>query len=154
MLYAVTYAYIRPEARPSPGVQAFTLVFYAVALAGLALNTRRDPDPSAAAVGPEERRTVGRMFGATLLLGVTVSFLDRRLVFLPVLVIFWTWVALSVAFVVVALADGVRQRAGTAPDGEVDSRRRARASPQPRARRVVDGGRCFRAIARACCSPR
>lgn len=67
LLYGLTYVYLRPEGRPSVGIQLFTLVFYAVAIVGLRLDGRRPLSPEAAgSVQRAELRRVLALFAAVI----------------------------------------------------------------------------------------
>ncbi len=94
LLYGLSYFAIRPGDLPSPAVQLFTFVFYALALAGLWLHRRRTAlGVEAAPVEKREPARVVRLFVFLLALGFVVSItgINPALgVFLALNFVLWT----------------------------------------------------------------
>lgn len=112
LLYALGYFGVRWEALPSAGLQAFTFVFYAVAIAGLALHRRRGPN-EAAEVGPDEAGRVVRVFGLILGVGLVLSPLGQGPALYAIvgpLLLLWT--PLGFILTAFALLRGAREAAG------------------------------------------
>jgi hypothetical protein len=74
LLYGVGYVALRPEGRPSIGVQMFTFVFYGLAIGGLWLHRRREPLLPGAMVPVEKRelRLLTGLFAVLLALGLAL----------------------------------------------------------------------------------
>jgi hypothetical protein len=111
LLYGVGYVALRPEARPSIGVQLFTFVFYGLAIAGLWLHRKREPQPDASA-SPEKRelRLVTFLFSVLLALGLALSVLGRSPVLYPPIALnFIIWTILGFVLTALSLAKGIRE---------------------------------------------
>ncbi len=115
-LYVVAYFVIKPEGLPSIPVQLFTLVFYALAIAGLWMHRRREPlltSSPVVAVDPREPRLVQAMLGLVLGLGFMLSwFRDRPGLFMPVVLNFVIWTLLGFLLSAIAIYTGVREFRG------------------------------------------
>jgi hypothetical protein len=119
LLYGVGYVALRPEGRPSIGVQLFTFVFYALAIAGLWLHRKREPLPDASAP-PEERelRLVTGLFSVLLALGLALSVLGRSpVIYPPIALNFIIWTLLGFVLTALSLAKGVREWSGNTEAG-------------------------------------
>jgi hypothetical protein len=114
LLYGVTYVYLRPDGRPSVFVQLFTLVFYAIALLGIALHRRREPLPlGATVVEDRELRRVKLLFGLMLVSALVFSVPPlNAIVIVPIVLNFIIWSALGVMLTWVAFQDGLWERLG------------------------------------------
>jgi hypothetical protein len=110
VLYGASYRVIRHDALPTAAVQWATLAFYAAAIGGLALFRRRVPGAPVAVDRRAEWRTVRTTFALIVALAGAFSLVPRALLLVPVLAIFWAWVAVSVALVAAALRGGLRDR--------------------------------------------
>jgi hypothetical protein len=112
LLYGVTYFGIRPEGRPSVGVQLFTFAFYALAIVGLWLHRRREPLAEfSMPVEKRELQLVRVVFGAVLALGLVLSALRGSPAFYPVIALnFVIWTCLGFVLTALAVAKGVRER--------------------------------------------
>jgi hypothetical protein len=112
LLYGVTYVYLRPEGRPSVLVQLFTLVFYAIALVGIALHRRREPlSFSAAVVEDRELRLVKLLFGLMLVAALVFSVPPLNvIVIVPIVLNFFIWSFLGAMLTWVAFHDGGWER--------------------------------------------
>jgi hypothetical protein len=115
LLYGVSYIAIRPEGLPSIGVQLFTFVFYALAIAGLRMHRKREPLGIAETLFEKwELRLVVWLFVGLLALAFVLSILGLN----PVLVLFIAlnfivWTLLGFGFAALALAKGVREYRST-----------------------------------------
>ena len=111
LLYGISYFAIRSADLPSPAVQLFTFVFYALAIAGLWFQRRREPlGVEEAPVEKRESVLVIRLFIILLALGFAVSVfgLNPALeLFIALNFILWTLSGFVLA--VVALAKGVQE---------------------------------------------
>jgi hypothetical protein len=111
LLYGVAYFAIRPEGRPSVGVQLFTFVFYGLAIAGLWLHRKREPLPEAGT--PFEKGELHRLtvlFAVLLALGLALSLLGRTpALYLPIAVNFVIWTLLGFVLTALSLGKGVRE---------------------------------------------
>jgi hypothetical protein len=117
LLYGVAYVALRPEGRPSVGVQLFTFVFYGLAVAGLWLHRRREPllPDAAAPVEKRELRLLRLLFAVVLALGLALSpFKQSALLYPPLVLNFATWSLLGFLLTALALAKGVREFSGSA----------------------------------------
>lgn len=112
LLYEVTYLYLRPEGRPSVWVQLFTLVFYAIALVGIALHRRREPLPLIAVVVEDrELRLVKLLFGLMLVSALVLSVPPLNvIVIVPIVLNFIIWSCLGAMLFWVAFHDGGWER--------------------------------------------
>jgi hypothetical protein len=121
LLYGVSYFVIKPEGLPSMRVQLFTLVFYALAIAGLWLHRRREPlltSSPVVAVEPREPRLIMTLFALVLGLGFLFSwFRDRPGLFMPVVVNFVIWTLLGFLLSAIAFSSGVREFRGRMASG-------------------------------------
>jgi hypothetical protein len=114
LLYGVAYFVLHPEARPSVGVQLFTLVFYGLAIAGLWLHRKREPLPDARAL-PEKRelRLVTVLFFVLLALALVLSPFGRQPAFyVPIALNFIIWTLLGFVLTALSLAKGIREWSG------------------------------------------
>ena len=119
LLYGVGYVALRPEAQPSIGVQLFTFVFYGLAIAGLWLHRKREPQPDAIAP-PEKRelRLVTILFSVVLVLGLALSVLGRSPVLYPPIALnFIIWTLGGFVLTALSLAKGIREWSGHAQAG-------------------------------------
>ena len=117
LLYAVGYVALRPEGRPSIGVQLFTFVFYGLAIAGLWLHRKREPLPpeAGAPVAKRELRLLRILFAVVLGLGLALSPLRKNALLYPPLVLnFVTWSLLGFLLTALSLAKGIRESFGNA----------------------------------------
>ncbi len=109
LLYGISYFAIRPADLPPPAVQLFTFVFYALAIAGLWLQRRRELlGAEEALVEKRESVLVIRLFAILLALGFAVSIFGLN----PVLELFIAlnfilWTLSGLLFAALALAKGV-----------------------------------------------
>lgn len=110
-LYAATYHGIHPEALPSAGIQLFTFVFYALAIAGLWLHHRREVVSSPEVVSKDRPlRRITVLFAVMLALGLLISaMLPLPILYLPVVASFYLWPFLGFALTALALARGMRE---------------------------------------------
>jgi hypothetical protein len=117
LLYGVSYFAIRPERLPSTGVQLFTFVFYALAVAGLRLHRRREPlGADRAPMEKRELRLAGGLFLIVLVIAFAISILGLNPVlqlFLAVNFIGWTLSGFGLA--VLSLAKGAAEWRSAAP---------------------------------------
>ena len=113
LLYGVAYFKLRPEGLPSVGVQLFTFVFYALAIAGLWLHRKRESlTGTIAPVEKRELQLVKVVFGAVLGLGLALSVVRGSPAFYPILALnFVIWTCLGFGLTALALAKGVSERA-------------------------------------------
>ncbi len=111
-LYGFTYFFLRPEGLPSAAVQLLTLVFYAVAIAGLWLHRRREPlDNHAAQVEKRELMLVKILFALLLALSLALSPWSRNPILFGIIVPnFVIWTVLGFVLPVASLVSGVRER--------------------------------------------
>ncbi|MCU0981245.1 MAG: hypothetical protein MUF25_19005 [Pirellulaceae bacterium] len=111
-LYGVTYFLLRPEGLPSASVQLLTLVFYAVAVAGLWLHRRRQPlDDNAAQVQTRELTRVRMFFAVLVALALGLSALSKHpLLLVTIVPNFFVWAGLGVLLTTVALVVGAREK--------------------------------------------
>ena len=117
LLYGVGYVALRPEARPSVGVQLFTFVFYGLAIGGLWLHRRREPllPEAGAPVAKRELRLLRILFAVVLGLGLALSPLRKNALLYPPLVLnFVTWSLLGFLLTALSLAKGIRESFGNA----------------------------------------
>jgi hypothetical protein len=117
LLYGVGYVALRPGARPSVGVQLFTFVFYALAIAGLWMHRRREPllPGAVASVEKRELRLLRVLFAVVLALGLALSpFRQNALLYPPLVLNFVTWSLLGFLLTALALKKGVREFCGSA----------------------------------------
>ena len=97
---------LRPDGLPSVGVQLFTFVFYALAIAGLWFHRRREP-LTEAPVGPQELRHVTRLFALLLVLALGLSWFRRSpVLFPPIALNFAIWTFLGFLLTALSLAKG------------------------------------------------
>ena len=111
LLYGVAYVALRPEGRPSIGVQLFTFVFYGLAITSLWLHRKREPLPDASAP-PERRelRLVTLLFSVLLALGLALSVLGRSpIIYPPIALNFIIWTLLGFVLTALSLAKGFRE---------------------------------------------
>ena len=117
LLYGVAYVALRPEGRPSIGVQLFTFVFYGLAIAGLWLHRKREPLPPGTGA-PVEKRELGLLrvlFAVVLALGLVLSALGQNALFYPPLALnFIIWTLMGFLLTALSLAKGVREFSGHA----------------------------------------
>lgn len=105
-LYGVGYFVLRPDGLPSVGVQLFTFVFYALAIAGLWLHLRREP-LTEAPVEQRELRLVTRLFAVLLVLALGLSLVRRSPVLYPPIALnFVIWTVLGFVLTALSLAKG------------------------------------------------
>ncbi len=111
-LYGLTYFFLRPEGLPSPAVQLFTFVFYALAIAGLCMCRRRELlDGNAVPVENRELRLVAILFAVLLVLALALSPLSRNPILLAIIVPnFVIWAILGGLLPVASLVNSVRER--------------------------------------------
>jgi hypothetical protein len=112
LLYGVAYFALRPEGRPSVGVQLFTFVFYALAIIGLWMHRRREPllPRAVAPVEKRELRLLRVLFAVVLALGLALSpFRQNALLYPPLVLNFITWSLLGFFLTALSLAQGVRE---------------------------------------------
>ena len=117
LLYGVAYVALRPEARPSVGVQLFTFVFYGLAIAGLWMHRKREPLPPEAGTPVEKRelRLLRGLFAVVLGLGLVLSpFRQSALLYPPLVLNFVTWSLLGFLLTALSLAKGVREFSSSA----------------------------------------
>ena len=116
LLYGVAYIGVRPQSRPSVGVQLLTIVFYGMAIAGLWLHRRRAPllPEAVAPVEKRELRLLRILFAVVLGLGLALSPLRQSALLYPLVLNFVTWGLLGFLLTALALAKGVREFFGTA----------------------------------------
>jgi hypothetical protein len=117
LLYGVGYVALRPEGRPSVGVQLFTFVFYGLAIAGLWLHRKREPllPGAGAPVEKRELRLVTGLFAVLLALGLALSALGRNALFFPPLALnFIIWTLMGFLLTALSLAKGIRESSGNA----------------------------------------
>ncbi|MGA2257353.1 MAG: hypothetical protein ABSG53_22070 [Thermoguttaceae bacterium] len=111
LLYGVMYIALRPEGRPSLGVQLFTFVFYVLAIAGLWLHGKRQP--LAVAGVPLEKRELKLviiLFIVLQALALVFSMPARSPVLYPAIVLnFVIWPLLGFVLTALSLAQGVRE---------------------------------------------
>ncbi len=117
VLYGAGYVVLLPEGLPSVAVQAYTLVFYAIAIVGLVCYLRREPLPAdAVVVDPRELRVVRNLFALMLVLALALSPLAGRPIWLiPILPNFAVWTPLGFLLTLVAFVAGVRERVASGP---------------------------------------
>jgi hypothetical protein len=118
LLYGVAYVAIRPEGRPSVGVQLFTFVFYGLAIAGLWLHHRREPLlEGGAPVEKGELRLVTVLFAVLLAVGLGLSALRKSPgLYPPIAVNFVIWILLGFGLTTLSLVNGLREWLGSAPN--------------------------------------
>jgi len=113
LLYGVTYVYLRPEGLPSVRVQLLTLVFYALASAGLWMHRRREPlalISPVVEVRPWEMKRVLTVFGLVLGSGFLLSwFRGIPVLFVPIVLNFVIWTLLGFVLSGIAFWAGVRE---------------------------------------------
>ena len=100
-------------------MQLFTFVFYGLAIAGLWLHRKREPQPDASAP-PEKRelRLVTVLFSVLLALGLALSVLGRSPVFYPPIALnFIIWTLGGFVLTALSLAKGIREWSGHAQAG-------------------------------------
>ncbi|MGO8928914.1 MAG: hypothetical protein ACLQU3_18760 [Limisphaerales bacterium] len=117
LLYGVGYVALRPEGRPSIGVQLFTFVFYGLAIAGLWLHRKREPLLPGAEAPVEERelRLVTVLFAVVLALGLALAALGRNALFYPPLAVnFVIWTLVGFLLAALSLGKSVREFSGSA----------------------------------------
>ena len=116
LLYGVGYVALRPEGRPSVGVQLFTFVFYGLAIGGLWLHRRREPLPEVSAPFEQrELRLVTVLFGVLLALALALSALGKSPVFYPPIALnFVIWTTLGFMFTALSLVKGIHETFGNA----------------------------------------
>jgi hypothetical protein len=117
LLYGVAYMALRPEGRPSVGVQLFTFVFYGLAIGGLWLHRRRESllPGAVAPVEKRELRLLRVLFAVVLALGLALSpFRQNALLYPPLVLNFITWSLLGFFLTALSLAKGVREFSGSA----------------------------------------
>jgi hypothetical protein len=112
LLYGLGYVALRPEGRPSIGVQLFTFVFYGLSTAGLWLHRKREPLLPGAEAPVEERelRLVTVLFAVVLALGLALAALGRNALFYPPLAVnFVIWTLVGFLLAALSLANGIRE---------------------------------------------
>ena len=116
LLYGVTYPLLRPDGLPSAPVQLLTLVFYALAIAGLWLHRRRQPlSANAAEVDGRELKLVKMLFAVLLALALVLSiFTGTPVLFAPIVLNFAVWTPLGFLLTAVAVVKGLRERIASA----------------------------------------
>ncbi len=116
LLYGVTYVALRPEGRPSVAVQLFTFVFYALAIAGLWLHRKREPQVGAEApLDQRELRSVTILFIVLLSLALGLSIFPPNPVFYTAVALnFVIWTLLGFVLAALSLARGVCESLATA----------------------------------------
>lgn len=119
LLYGVTYFALRPEGRPSIGVQLFTLGFYGLPITGLWMHRKREPLPPASApVEERELRLVTILFVVLLALALALSALAGKQVLYPLIAInSIVWTLSGFALTVLSLTRGIREWARTSEAG-------------------------------------
>jgi amino acid transporter len=112
LLYTLTYFHLRAEARPSVPVQLATFLFYALAIAGLWLHRRRDPDPKApvSVEDREKRLAIGIFAVLTALALVLTAFAKHKAVLSVIMVNFMIWTPLGMLLTLLSLVRGLRER--------------------------------------------
>ena len=115
LLYGVTYVALRPEGRPSVGVQLFTFVFYGLAIAGLRLHRKREPLPGAGAlVEKRELHLLTILFVVLLVLALALSALGRNsALYPPIALNFVIWTSSGFVLTALSLAEGIRESFGS-----------------------------------------
>ncbi len=113
-LYEFAYARIKPEGLPSPAVQLFTLALYALPIAGLFLQRRREPlESNRVLVEKRELRLVTALFAVMLVAALVLSPLFtgsmRQIVLWVVLPNFVLWTVLGFLLLVISLVNSVRE---------------------------------------------
>ncbi len=110
-LYGLTYPFLRPECLPSAAIQAFTFVFYVIAIGGIWLQPRRAPlAHEAAAVEPRERRLVVTCFATMIGIAFVVSIPAVRAVVAPVVALnLGAWTLIGFIAMLLALGSSLRQ---------------------------------------------
>jgi len=126
LLYGVSYVALRPEGRPSAGVQLFTFVFYGFAIAGLWLHRGREPLPGART--PVEKRELHLLivlFAVLLALSLVLSALAWNSVLYPLIALnFVIWTPLGFVLAALSLAKGIRESSGNAETRQKDAQER------------------------------
>ncbi len=117
LLYGVMYFILRPEGRPSAGVQLLTLAFYGVVIAGLWLQRTReasiDVEP---AVHPKELRRAIMILVSITGLALLFSFpWVKAVIFIPAILNFVVWTPLGLLLTSVALSRGILERRTNVP---------------------------------------
>jgi hypothetical protein len=113
-LYGVAYVVLKPEGRPSVGIQLFTFVFYALAILGLWLHRRQNPLAEAETqIERRELRRVLMLFVVLIALALGLSLIGRSPVLYPVIALnFVLWTPLGFLLTALSLARGVRESCG------------------------------------------
>ena len=107
-LYGVTYFGLRPEGLPSVSVQLFTIVFYAIIIAGLWRHTEAElQETNASQTSAGELKTILRSFAVLLLLAIAFSpLVGWPGLFAGILPNFCVWTPLGILLTVAALVRG------------------------------------------------
>lgn len=91
VLYGASYVLLHPEGLPSIAIQLLTLVFYAVAISGLWLHRRREPQ-SFEPIQPREQRLVVFLFATLLGLSILCTLFVSISLLYPVIALnFVVW---------------------------------------------------------------
>ena len=114
LLYGLAYVFLRSEGLPSVGVQLFTLLFYAIAIAGLCCHRRREPLVSAKIpVEKREFRLVTMLFAVLLALALACSmFAANPIIHVAVALNLIIWTPLGLVLTLLALGNGFWERLG------------------------------------------
>jgi phosphatidylserine synthase len=116
LLYGVAYVVLRPDGLPSVPVQLFTFVFYGLAIGGLWLHSKREPQ--AAPDAPVERRElhlVTILFVTLLVIALLLSGVAHNsLLYPPVILNFVFWTPLGFVLTALSLTKGLRESCGVA----------------------------------------
>lgn len=108
ILYGVSYVGMNRQGLPSAPVQLLTCAFYGVAIAGLALHRRREPQ--ADGVAREEKELDWRVPAMLCATAMGLCWLGKSpLVYILVALDLMVWTPLGFALAAVALARGIRE---------------------------------------------